>query len=67
MDQADYEAFKKLIDQLSIQIKQLKRANINMKRENKYLKRVVKKYKDERAKDRKSHYKNGKRGIKYNG
>lgn len=67
MDQVDYDAYKKLIDQLSIQNKQLKRANINMKRENKYLKRVVKKLKDEMAKERKPHYKNGRRGSKYNG
>jgi hypothetical protein len=50
-----------------VQNKQLKRANLNMKKEVKNLRRVIKKMKDEAAKDRKPHYKNGRRGSKYNG
>jgi predicted RNase H-like nuclease (RuvC/YqgF family) len=67
MDQIDYDAYKKMIDDLTIQNKQLKRANLNVKRENKHLKRVIKKMKDDAAKERKPHYKNGRRGSKFNG
>ncbi|MRX70863.1 hypothetical protein GJU40_01610 [Bacillus lacus] len=68
MDDADYQAMRELIGNLTIQNKQLKRANINKSKENKNLKRVIKKLKDEAAKDRKPHYRNGqKRGNGMNG
>jgi hypothetical protein len=38
-----------------------------MKKEVKRLRRIVKKLKDEAAKERKPHYKNGKRGSQFNG
>ena len=67
MDQVSYEAMKQIIDNLTLQNKQLRRANSNMKREVKQLRRVIKKQKDEAAQERKPHYKNGRRGSKFNG
>jgi hypothetical protein len=67
MDDIDYAALREIISTLTIQNKQLKRANLNMKRENKQLRRVIKKWKDAAAKERKPHYKNGRRGSKFNG
>lgn len=67
MDDIDYQAFKEKIGSLTMQNKQLKRANLNMKREVKYLRRVIKKMKDEAARERKPHYRNGRRGSKFNG
>lgn len=67
MDQADYEALTAKLGEATIQNKQLIRANLNMKREVKQLRRLVKKLKEEAAKERKPHYKNGKRGSKFNG
>jgi cell division protein FtsB len=67
MDQVDYEALTAKLGEVTLQNKQLKRANLNMKREVKQLRRMVKKLKDEAAKERKPHYRNGKRGSKFNG
>jgi regulator of replication initiation timing len=67
MDQADYEALKNLIDKLTLENKQLRRANSNLKYNEKRLGRVIKKLKDELSKERKPHYKNGRRGSKFNG
>lgn len=67
MDQVSYEAYKSLIDNLTLQNNQLRRANTSMKKENKHLRRVIKKLKDEAAKERKPHYKNGRRGSRFNG
>lgn len=67
MDQVSYDAFKEKLDNAILQNKQLKRANINVKRENKELRRIIKKLKDEAAQERKPHYKNGRRGSKFNG
>jgi cell division protein FtsB len=67
MNDVDYLAFKDKLDNVTLQNIQLKRANLNIKREVKQLRRVIKKLKDEAAKDRKPHYKNGKRGSKFNG
>jgi cell division protein FtsB len=52
---------------VTMQNKQLKRANLNVKREVKQLRRAIKKLKDEAARERKPHYKNGKRGSMFNG
>jgi predicted RNase H-like nuclease (RuvC/YqgF family) len=67
MDDIDYQAFKEKLDTLTIQNKQLKRANINMKREMKNLRRLIKKMKDAAAKDHKPQFRKGKRGSKFNG
>jgi hypothetical protein len=62
MDQVDYEALTDKLGEVTLQNKQLKRANLNMKKEVKALRRIIKKRKDEAAKDRKPNYKNKKRG-----
>lgn len=67
MDDADYIALTDKLSSVTMQNKQLKRANLNMKKEVKSLRRIIKKMKDEAAKDRKPHYRNGKRGGKFNG
>lgn len=67
MDDIDYQALREIISTLTLQNKQLKRANLNQKREVKELRRVIKKLKDEAAKDRKPRFKKGKRGSKFNG
>jgi predicted RNase H-like nuclease (RuvC/YqgF family) len=67
MDEIDYQTLTTKLGEVTVQNKQLKRANLNMKREVKHLRRVIKKMKDETAKDRKPKYKNGKRGSRFNG
>jgi hypothetical protein len=67
MDQVSYEAFKEKLDNAVLQNIQLKSANNNLKRINKDLRRVIKKLKDEASQERKPHYKNGRRGSKFNG
>lgn len=67
MDGIDYQALTEKLGEVTLQNKQLKRANLNMKREVKQLRRLIKKMKDDAAKERKPHYKNGKRGSKFNG
>jgi cell division protein FtsB len=67
MDDIDYQALTDKLANVTMQNKQLKRANLNIKREVKQLRRVIKKLKDEAAKDRKPRYKNGRRGSKFNG
>ncbi|MBO0961983.1 hypothetical protein J1P26_19955 [Neobacillus sp. MM2021_6] len=67
MDDADFAALTEKLGTVTLQNKQLKRANLNMKREVKQLRRLVKKLKDEEAMNRKPHYKNGRRGTKFNG
>lgn len=67
MDEIDHKAYTDKISELSLQVKQLKRANINKSKENKHLRRVIKKLKDDAAKERKPHFRNGKRGTMKNG
>jgi hypothetical protein len=67
VDEIDYLALTDKLGETTLQNKQLKRANLNMKREVKRLRRLIKKMKDEAAKERKPHYKNGRRGSKFNG
>jgi hypothetical protein len=68
VDEITYQALTDKLGNAVLQNKQLKRSNLNMKRELKQLRRVIKKMKDEAAKDRKPHYKNGqKRGRTRNG
>jgi hypothetical protein len=67
MDHIDYTALKDKLDNATLQNKQLRRANINKDKTIRHLRRVIKKLKDEAAKDRKPHYKNGKRGTIKNG
>jgi cell division protein FtsB len=65
LDDIDYKALREIISTLTLQNKQLKRANINKSKENKQLKRVIKKLKDDAAKDRKPHFRKGqKRGSR---
>lgn len=52
MDQVAYEAFKEKLDEAVMQNKKLTKENINFKRQNKYLKRVISKLKAEAEKDR---------------
>lgn len=67
MDNTDYITITEKLGEVTLQNKQLKRANLNMKREVKALRRLVKKLKDDMEKQRKPHYKNGKRGSRFNG
>jgi hypothetical protein len=68
MDDVSYLVLSEKLGNAVLQNKQLKRSNLNMKRELKQLRRVIKKMKDEAVKDRKPHYKNGqKRGRTRNG
>src|SRR5437763_6513479 len=52
MDQVDYEALTQKLGEVTLQNKQLRRANINMKCEVKHLRRLIKKMKDEAAKEK---------------
>jgi hypothetical protein len=67
MNDTDYQAITEKLSNVTLQNKQLKRANLNMKRELKQSRRVIKKLKDEAARERKPHYKNGKHGSMFNG
>jgi predicted RNase H-like nuclease (RuvC/YqgF family) len=67
MDDIDYQALTEKLGAVTIQNKQLKRANLNMKKEVKQLRRIIKKMKDEAANEKRQHYKNGRRGSKLNG
>jgi predicted RNase H-like nuclease (RuvC/YqgF family) len=67
MDDTAYNAMKERIDNLTLQVIQLKRANLNLKRQLKQERRKYKKLNDEQAKKQKQFYKNGKRGGKFNG
>lgn len=67
MDDVTYEALTEKLNNAILQNKQLKRANLNMKRESKHLRRVIKKLKDEASLQKKPHYRNGRRGSKFNG
>jgi hypothetical protein len=67
VDDIDYQALTEKLSNVTMQNKQLRRANINKDKTIKHLRRVIKGLKEEAAKDRKPHYKNGRRGSKYNG
>lgn len=68
MDETEYQSILEKLGSVTLQNIQLKRANLNMKREIKHLRRIIKKYKDDVAKERKPHYRNGqKRGRTRNG
>lgn len=67
MDDVDYQALTEKISSLTKQNKQLKRANINKDKTIKHLRRVIKKLKEEMSEHRKPHYRNGRRGSKFNG
>jgi predicted RNase H-like nuclease (RuvC/YqgF family) len=67
MNDIDHQALTEKLGEVTVQNKQLKRANLNMKKEVKNLRRIIKKMKDEAAKERKQQYKNGRRGSKFNG
>lgn len=64
------EQYLSLVDKLDCVNKELlkvKRANSKLKSENRHLRRVIKKLKDDAAKERKPYFKNGKRGTFKNG
>jgi cell division protein FtsB len=67
MDDTAYQAIQEKLGEVTLQNKQLKRANVNMKKEVKSLRRLIKKMKDEAEKDRKPRFRKGKRGSKFNG
>lgn len=48
-------------------IQQLKRANSKLKNENRGLKRTLAEKRRQEQDERKSHYRNGRRGTKFNG
>lgn len=49
MDDISYQALTEKLGEVTLQNKQLKRANLNMKKEVKSLRRSIKKMKDEAA------------------
>ena len=61
MDDVDYVALTEKLGNAVLQNKQLKRANINKDKTIKHLRRVVRKLKEEAAKERKPHYRNGRK------
>ncbi|MGO4890312.1 hypothetical protein ACJ2A9_21400 [Anaerobacillus sp. MEB173] len=63
MDETN-EHYQKKFDQLHQESKQLRKANSKLKNEVRALKRSVHKLKQEKQKN---HYKNGRRGSKFNG
>lgn len=67
MDDIDYQTLTEKLGNATLQNKQLRRANINKDKTIRHLRRVIKSLKEEAAKDRKPHYKNGRRGGKFNG
>jgi molecular chaperone GrpE (heat shock protein) len=67
VDDIDYQALTDKLASVTLQNKQLRRANLNIKKEVKNLRRVIKKMKDEAAKERKPKFRKGKRGTKFNG
>jgi hypothetical protein len=68
VDQIDYEALTEKLGNVTTQNKQLRRANINKDKTIRHLRRVIKKLKEDAAKNRKPHYRNGrKRGKTRNG
>jgi isochorismate synthase EntC len=65
MDEVDYEAITQKISEVTLQNKQLRRANLNKDKTIKHLRRIIKKMKDDAAKDRKPHFRKGqKRGSR---
>jgi hypothetical protein len=67
MDDIDYQALTEKLNNASLQNKQLRRANLNKDKTIRHLKRIIKKLKDEAAKDNKPQFRKGKRGSKFNG
>lgn len=63
MEDTEYHSILDKLDNVTLQNKQLKRANINKDKTIKHLRRVIKKMKDDAAKERKPRFKNGKRGT----
>lgn len=67
MEDIEYQSIIEKLDSVTNQNKQLHRANINKDKTIRHLRLVIKRLKEDMAKDRKPHYKNGKRGTKLNG
>lgn len=68
MNDAEYQTILDKLDEVTFKNKQLRRANINKDKSIRHLRRVIKKMKEDAAKNRKPHYRNGqKRGKTRNG
>lgn len=67
MDDQQYLNILEKLGDITLQNKQLRKANIKKDKKIKHLRRVIKKLKEDAANNRKPHYKNGKRGTKFNG
>jgi hypothetical protein len=67
MDDIDYQTLTEKLNNAALQNKQLRRANLNKDKTIRHLKRIIKKLKDEAAKDKKPQFRKGKRGSKFNG
>lgn len=65
MDDLDFQALTEKLGNVILQNKQLRRANLNLKKKNKHLGRVIKKMNENAAKDRKPHYRNGQKRSSY--
>ena len=61
MDDLDFQALTEKFGDVYLQNKQLRRANLNLKKKNKHLGRVIKKMNENAAKDRKPHYRNSRK------
>jgi predicted nucleic acid-binding Zn-ribbon protein len=66
-EQQYIESLLVALDRANEDLFKVKRANSKLKKENRDLRRTLDKIKKGKAETRKSHYKNGKRGSKFNG
>ena len=67
MENEQFENILEKLGNVTLQNKQLKRANIKKDKTIKHLRRVIKNLKEDASKDRKPRYRNGRRGTNYNG
>lgn len=68
LEDNEYQSIQEKLGVVTNQNKQLRRANLNKDKEIKHLRRVIRKLKEDAAKNRKPHYRNGKkRGRSRNG
>lgn len=65
MDDVTYREMQKIIGDLTLQNKQLRRANTRQKKKIRYLRRVIVKLKEENRKNGKQHYRNGRKRGQY--
>ncbi|WP_078428785.1 hypothetical protein [Alkalihalobacterium alkalinitrilicum] len=60
-----HEYYQQRSEEMHLEVKQLKRANSKLKNEVRALKKVIYNFKQQEK--QKQHYKNGRRGSKFNG